>query len=105
MDKVRVLVRFRYTNAFLAAPQAEREKLWEEMGRSTEKWTNAGAKMLSAWVSAGYVDGFDHYVIWDMPGVDTVQQMRNDWFEAATAHYIDADYHIGWAPPWDPALQ
>jgi hypothetical protein len=100
-----MLMRYRFTNAFAAASQAEREKLWEEMGQFAEKWTDAGAKMLSGWVSTAYVDGFDHYVIWDVPGVDTIQQMKNDWLMAETARYTDGDYQIGWAPPWDPALQ
>jgi len=96
-------MRYRFTNAFSAAPQAEREKLWEEMGRITEKWTGAGVRMLSSWISAAYVDGFDHYVIWEVPDVDTVQQMNHDWDVAETGKYVDGDYHIGWAPPWDSA--
>lgn len=101
MDKIRIMMRWKYTNALYAAPQAERQKLWEDMGRFTEKWTSAGVKIRGAWVSTAYVDGFDHYVIWEVPDVDTVRQMHQDWSMRETAKYTEGDYQIGWAPPWD----
>jgi hypothetical protein len=100
-DRFRVLMRWRYTAAYWQAFQAEREKLSAEASRIVEKWRAAGVTFVGGWASAGHVDGFENYAIWEVGDLDTWWQMSDDMSQSGFRKYEDIEFHIGVVPEWE----
>jgi len=101
-NRLRVLVRWRFSAAYFQVSQEEQGKLFAEAGQIRERWKAAGARLVGDW-TGGAVDGFRHYDLWEVPDLDMAVQLGSDWFRAETRKYIDIEFHMGSASAPDPS--
>ena len=93
---IRVLFRCHFGLPFRQASEEEKQKVQDGMGEVFKKWKASGTKLMGYFGSSAHVDGFSHYMLFEIDDAAQVGEMDNDIFAGEIGKYVeDFQIHVG----------